>query len=67
MDSRKRKAIMSDGMEVVVYISPDGHTCGVYTDDEEDAHYMGILEIEDGKLYGNIGGSWQRHEVGRLV
>jgi hypothetical protein len=69
MDSRKRKAIMNDGLEYVVYVSEDGCTCQVYTDDEEDAMYLGMLHLEGSTLYALSGAltGVTKQEVGVLV
>lgn len=69
MDSRKRKAIMNDGLEYVVHISEDGLTCEVYTDDEDDAMYLGIFNVDRDVVYGVVGSGFDvdKYEVGRLV
>jgi hypothetical protein len=69
MDSRKRKALMNDGLEYVVYISEDGCTCPVYTDDEEDAMFLGLRHLEGSTLYALSGvlTGVTKQEVGVLV
>jgi hypothetical protein len=69
MDSRKRKAIMNDGMEYVVYISEDGKTVEVYSDDKEGAQFYGTLRLDGDEISSAVGaGLYARKEkVGVLV
>jgi hypothetical protein len=46
---------MNDGLEYVVYISPDGQLASIYSDDEEDAQFYGRLFVDGDELYDTVG------------